>query len=443
MQSRSASSSHGIVLWLGLSLVAVWVAGILLLMESSTYDIWGALFIGPALFAISIPLLLKEARRQNDPTLARLFVLALALKFIGGLARYYVAFGLYGGVADAQGYHGKGVHFALGFWDGTGYELKSMTGTGFIELITGLLYIAIRPTKLGGFMFFTWLSFWGLFLFYKAFLIAVPEGRSRTYAHWALLFPSLLFWPSSIGKEAWMIFTLGVVAYGGARMLSRLSGGILLTAAGLAGAAMVRPHVAAMIALGIAGAYLIKRPAPELRQLAPVVKLASLALIAAGAAVLIGMTQRSLKASDLYSLDGVQAALETTSQRADSGGSEFEPIIVTSPTDVPLAVATVLFRPTLFEVHNAQAAASAIEATFLLLVTLVRLPWILNAIKSVRRQPYVALAILYAAVFIFAFASFPNFGLLTRERSQLFPLFFVLLSIPPLVGARETENARP
>jgi len=55
----------------------------------------------------------------------------------------------------------------------------------------------------------------------------------------------------------------------------------------------------------------------------------------------------------------------------------------------------------------------------------------LAAIRSMRRQPFVAFALVYVAVFTFAFSSVANFGILPRERVQVLPMFLVLLSSPP------------
>ena len=136
-------------------------------------------------------------------------------------------------------------HFALPF--------SPITGTNFIRVVTGAVYTVFGPTRLGGYMAFGWFSFLGLFLFYRAFTIAMPEGRSRTYARLVFFLPSLVFWPSGIGKEAWMVFALGVAAFGAARLLSGSTvRGIVIAGLGAWMAAMVRPHVAGLIGLAIA-----------------------------------------------------------------------------------------------------------------------------------------------------------------------------------------------
>ena len=83
---------------------------------------------------------------------------------------------------------------------------------------------------------------------------------------------------------------------------------------------------------------------------------------------------------------------------------------------IPAAAATVLFRPHLLEAHNTQALAAALESLGLLALTL-------------RRRPYISLALVFAGLFTVAHSAIGNFGALARQRVQLLPLYFVLLSI--------------
>jgi hypothetical protein len=98
----------------------------------------------------------------------------------------------------------------------------------------------------------------------------------------------------------------------------------------------------------------------------------------------------------------------------------------------------VLFRPFPFEADNAQALAASLEAAFLLVLSIVRWRWIWNALKLVRTRPYIGFAAVFVGIFIVAFASFPNFGLLARERVQVLPFYLIFLSIPPAPRKIET-----
>jgi hypothetical protein len=360
--------------------------------------------------------------------------LALCVKLLGGVVRYWVAFHLYGGIADSQMYHDAGAvlarHFRAGHFH-TG--LSSLTGTNFMRYFTGIVFTVIGTSMMGGFLFFSWLGFWGTFYAYRAFTVAVPEGRRRTYARLLFFLPTMVFWPSGIGKEAWMIFALGIAAYGAARALTNATvRGLAIAALGLWLAGLVRPPVAGMIALALVAAALVRRPRSELRQLAPIAKAITLVLLAVMAVFLLKNTDRFLRENGIETQAGFSSVSDQLVSRTGEGGSEFSPNpILKSPLKAPQGILTVLFRPFLYEVHSGEAAASALEGTFLLVLTLMRLRWIWHAVKTMRRQPYVAFALVCAGLLIVALSSYANFGILARERSQVMMFYVALLAIPP------------
>lgn len=423
----------GVVVGVGLTLVAIYVGITLRLMGTNTYDVWAAIIVGPLLFLLSLPILARQARREGDPRVFWLLALALALKLIASIARYYVAFDLYGGQADAGVYHGDGARISANFRAGifeTGFD--SLTKSNFISFLTGIVYTVIRPTKLGGFMVFSWFGYLGLFLFYRAFTIAVPEGRARSYARVLFFLPSLLFWPSSLGKESWMMLSLGIGAYGVARVLTgETMRGLAVTVLGLWLAGIVRPHVSGLMAVALAAAFLVRKPHQRWRHLGPVVKVLSAAVVGVVAVVAVLKAEDFLKKSGVDTGQGLQGALAGVTARTAQGGSNFVPSILDSPARAPMALATVLFRPSVLDAHNAQAFVAALEGMFLLLFSLAKVRWVVAAVRSIRRQPYVAFALAYTGLFVFAFSSIANFGLLVRERVQLWPLYFVLFSVAP------------
>lgn len=445
LRARASSAPSPIAIAVaGLGLVAAYVAATFFTMDRTPYDLWGATLIGPGLIAISLPMFAREARRQDDARLFWFLVVALLMHLVGGILRYWVTFSVYG-AGDATGYHREGVRIAASFWNGdfqTG--LRSLSGTDFISFTTGLIYTIIGPSKLGGFLAYSWLSFFGLFLFYRAFVVAVPEGDRRWYGLFVFFLPSLLYWPSSTGKEAWMVFTLGIAAIGIARLFTgRVLRGLILLVLGALLAAIVRPHVAGLVAIGGVGGLLFLRPARSWGHIGPVLKWVGVGAVGALSLVLIVKTQSYLGSNlegdaSVTSVGGVVDQLEQVATRSDSGGSEFKPVIVRSPLQVPSAFVTVLFRPWVFEANNAQALVAAMESSLLLVLVLLRWRWIWAALKSMRRQAYVAFAAAYTFLFVIVFASFPNFGLLARERVQVLPLVLVLLCVRP--AARRQED---
>jgi hypothetical protein len=344
-------------------------------------------------------------------------------------------------VADAGDYHQGGVKLAEQFREGnydTGFD--DLTGVAFIKVVAGILYTIIGPTKFGGYLFFSWLGFLGLFLFYRAFTIAVPEGRARTYARFVFFLPSLAFWPSSIGKEAWMMLALGTAAFGAAKALSgKTWRGLAIAGLGMWMAAMVRPHIAALVGVSLGIGYVLRRPREDLRQLAPIAKAFSMAVVVIVAAIVVVRAERFLSDSGVETEQGVGGVHRSITARSSDGGSYFAPSILQSPTQAPNAVLTVLFRPLPFEAHNFTSFVSSLENSFLLIFMLVRIPWGFAALRSMRRQPYLALALAYAAMFIVAFSSFANFGNLVRQRVQVLPFIVALFCVPP----RQKERVHP
>jgi hypothetical protein len=433
---------------LGLVITGAYVSGLVILMDTTSFDVWGAVVLAPVLIALSVPVLRRQATREGDRGTFRLLLLAVVVKLAGGAVRYYVAFTVYGGAADATKYHLDGALLAerLRHLDLSGLHI--VVGTDFVRIVTGVVEALIGPSKLGAFLFFSWLGFWGLFLFYRAFVIAVPLGRARSYAYLLFFLPSLVFWPSSIGKEAWMMFALGIGAYGVAKILvGETWRGLIVASAGLWLAGMVRPHIAALVGISLALAAVTRTSKREHRELAPVLKGVSVIAIAVLAVVLVARADRFLKTSGINVDQGVSSTLSDLQSRTSEGGASFIPSIASSPWKAPMAAVTVLFRPFVFEVHNLQALLAAIEGTTLMLICLLRIRWASAALRSLKKQPYVTFCLVYCGLFIIAFSGFANFGLLARERVQLYPLFLVLFSIPPLARSerepdQEAEVAR-
>ena len=432
-----AHARTGLGVGAGLLGAALSVLGLLVLVRVQGTGLWVAAFLAPILLVASLPALARQASRERDPALLWILVAALVLKLGGAMVRYYVGFTVYEGFVDARMYHEHGTELAMKFRAGefdTG--LAGSTGTDFIRLLTGIIYTVTGPSIYAGFLIYSWLAFWGMFLLYRAFTIAIPGGIRHSYALLLFFLPSMLYWPSSIGKEAWMLFTLGLAALGGARILrGQLLGGAWPAALGLYLGALCRPHVAGMAALGLVVGYLLGRPRRDLGWRGPVLKVASSAVLLALALFVLQQTATYLRDKGIEPQEGVQSVLNETGRRTTQGDSTFEaPVAAGSPAQMlarlPVATVTILFRPFLFEAHNLQAGVTALESTLLLWLTLARRRRIWRGIRSARNQPYAGFVLAYMALFIVAFSSIANFGILARERVQVLPFLFVLLAFP-------------
>lgn len=418
------------------------VALLVAISSGASYDVWGGVIVAPILVAITFPIVSRAARRQDDLRERNLILTALILKLVGSLVRYAVSFEVYER-ADATGYDtiGRQIAAAIRGGDFTP-EIAGVGGSGtrFVQKLTGWVYAAIGPSKLGGFLVFSWLGFWGLYLFYRAFRKAFPQGDHRRYALLVFFLPSLLFWPSSIGKDAWMTFTLGITAYGAARLLTRQRGGLAIVALGLWATAAVRPHITVVVLAGLMAGILLRRPRHG-SPLNSVTKAACLAVMLAAGLLLVARVE------SFFGVEGVdsqaaEAVFDETQRRSSQGDSAFESERVRSPLDLPGAVLAVLFRPFPTEVHNAQSAIASLEG-LTLLVLCVRSGGRLGALpRHVLRAPYVAFAATFTALFIFAFSSVGNFGIIARQRVQVFPFVLVLLAVPVTTSAKAEDVRR-
>jgi hypothetical protein len=390
---------------------------------------------------ISLPTLSRQAARENDRALFWLLLTALMVKLaVGAVGQLYVIKNAYGGLADAELYYGdawqlaqrfRDFNFATGdfnFFTGT----HSLIGTNFISVLTGYVLAVIGSSKTGAFMLFSWIGFWGLFLFYRAFGLAVPEGRSRSYARLVFFLPTLVFWPSAIGKDAWMVLSLGIAAFGAARVLTDHTWrGLALAGLGLWMAVMVRPHVAALTGVGLAVAYALRRPRRELRELALVAKGISIIAVAAVALLVVSRSNSFLQESGYENPTDVTSGLSRVGATTFRGGSTFIPSPLTSPQRAPAAIFTVVFRPIITDAETSQELVAGLEGTMLLLFALARIRWIIAALRSAIRQPYVVMAMIHSGLFVLAFSSVANFGILVRQRSSLLPFALIFLCIPP------------
>jgi hypothetical protein len=400
-----------------------------------------ALTIAPVLILLTVPIALRIARKEGDPTLARIVMAGVVAKLLAALVRYYVAFVVYHGVSDAAQYDVTGRQLAPDFrrFIFTA-DIGKVVGTGFTKILTGIVYAIFGVGRIGGFLVFAWLAFLGLLLFARAFRMGVPDGDGRRYLLLVLFVPSLLYWPSAIGKEAWMMLGLGLCAYGIACLFQRRSSGALALAFGLFAVLMIRPHLSLILFVGLVFALLVRR-APARTYAAPLARLLGFGVLLVLGVFLAGQTASFLGQESLTT-ESVHVELSAAETKTGEGGSAFTPVRVNTPLDIVPAFGTVFFRPFVWEAGNTQGLLSALEVTALLGLCIAARKRLRAIPRLIRTTPYVAFCVGYVLAFVYAFSSFGNFGILARQRVQALPLLLALLVVPPFRQAG-TEPASP
>ncbi len=223
-----------------------------------------------------------------------------------------------------------------------------------------------------------------------------------------------------------MTLVLGMTAYGVAKLVSHQRNAITWIGAGLASSAVVRPHIAITLVAALGVAYLFSG-ARRASFGAPIAKVAGLLTLLLIFALVLSAVQSKFK---LEEGEGVEQVFERTRERTSSyEGSSFEAVGARSPIDIPLAAFSVLFRPLPFEASNAQAFVASLEGALLLYLFVKHWRKLGNLLPR-RRAPYLAFVSAYSVLFVIAFSNFGNFGILARQRVQVFPFILVLLAIP-------------
>lgn len=374
--------------------------------------------VAAALTAASLPALVREARRQGDPSLLWILFAAHQLRLLGAVANDYgIAHGILRGKIDAENYHRAGLELARRIRSGSfDLRLGSKPGEQSMRVQAGIVHLLVGPSRLAAFLVYSSLGFWGLFFFYRAFLVGVPDGDARLYLLLLCFLPTLVLLPSLISKQAWMLFSLGLASLGAAHLLTgEERKGLALALAGTGLAAVVRPHIAALFAISLA-----LSSAPLLRG-RPAVRNAAVASTAA----LVAVAAKYAHRWGVQPSGSLASLLRQAGAKSNYGGSAFDPATPTKLQDVPFAVATVLFRPHPFEAQNARVRIASLESVFLAGLTVARL----RSLAAAPTSPYGRFALAFTSLFTLAYSGVGNFGLLVLHRTQVLPFWFVPLAL--------------
>lgn len=388
-----------------------------------------------ALLALTVPIALRSARREGQDWLIPLILGSLVLHFVGAVLQIILVRAIYDNSADFHLYNGQGRDLSQ-MWLSGHFQMpdRDIPGTGSVIVLTGLVYCVTGVDQLGGFFVFSWFAVMGTLAFYRAFRLALPHACHGRYAAMIFLLPSLWYWPTVAGKEAVMMLALGTMALGCARLLHGTRSGLWPLAWGAVLGGLVRPHEVAMVAGAFAVAIVFRKQAPSLA--APVIRVATVLVVAGGGLVMTWYTFRYLGITSLSS-DAIVKVMNDANQSTQGSGAGYGSSHTSwhiSPLYFPYDIVLVLAKPLPWEVASFGQALSALEN--LSIFALLALSWrSLVAIPGqLRRSPYALMALVYSVGFIYLFSALANVGLLVRERTLLFPFLFVLLALVPWGG---------
>lgn len=375
----------------------------------------------------------------------------LVCAFVGAWIHIYY----YNGVGDFLGYSMKGAELGAALrlspslWEevakiitlqdahlpievvGLGTPTAAMSGlTGIVcYLFGGAVYTCC--------VVFSFFAFVGSACLYVA--MAGPErtGISENAMLASCFVPSVVFWSSGPHKECVAFAGLGVSLLGLLLLRRRFSfGNILMVLFGGFFSAISKPYVLIAELLAViawaflegssSGLWRTKRSSGQL------------VVLVGGAVCVLGLAVVGL-VSERFSPDRlVDSAVETRIMGSrESGGSTFEVTIiqdrgiVAQATLFPLAIATALFRPMIFEARNSMMLINSLETTWIawqVLLTVSHLVRRRVSLPSILRKPDLAFSIVFVGLLAVGVGfSVANLGTLSRYRMPLMPFWVFLL----------------
>lgn len=427
------AGNASLFLSIGLIGAAVSTCGFLLLAISQREATASAIVIVPLAATAVYAALSKSISVAHGKWFGSLLFAAWGLRLAAAVPR------LMGG-ADAPIYQREGVRISASlrnfdFGVSTG---RSVPGTGAVRYLSGVVNVFTFGDYLATFIVFVLIAFVGQCAFLLGAKRTLSSRRFELVALLVAFSPTMIFWPSSLGKESVVLLGIGLTVYGASRLYEREWSGLPPVIFGIFAIGMVRPHVAMIMML----ALLIGLLARETKTRGRVaVHAALLGVVLAGA---MWAAASSAELFGLESLDGladVNAALDLAQDRTSQDQAQFVAPRVEGPADFPWAVVTVLFRPFPWEAGSAVALLSAAEGAVMAVLTVIAAPGILMQLPKAMQRGQLLLAISFVSVFIFVFSAIGNFGILSRQRSQVVPFVLLLIAIG-LAADRAANRAK-
>lgn len=379
---------------------------------------------GVFVLAVSVALGLRVSRAgRRARALAVIAALGWAIQLAAVLIYYYSEIAL-----DAASYHARAARYASGIdpliWPEANWGVEGISAT------LSLVYRITGPSMLLGFSIFGAMGLAGKLLVARALLDSrdVLGQGGEAGAVLLMVLPSLNIWLAAISKESIAILGIGLVV-GGLIRRGRPPNPLMM-AAGLALITVVRAHIALLLSAAVVAYQVLTIVLPRRQgggRILPLVAggvLAAASLVAAAAYLGTGTGIEDLEARRLQ-----------LSTLADAGASNVTPQPITSPAQIPPALANVLLRPYPWEAYNPTTTAQAVENVALV----AGLVWLAAQGRRRRRNPQVGASGLrvramrlfgtaYVSGFVFAFSVTYNLGLISRQRAQMWLPAIVLIA---------------
>tara|TARA_R110002012_G_scaffold114079_1_gene260390 strand:+ start:214389 stop:215669 length:1281 start_codon:yes stop_codon:yes gene_type:complete len=394
-----------------------------------------------------------------DGETRKYFFPALLLKMIGAIGVGLIYQFYYGG-GDTFSYYTHGAsHIVEAFYDSFSAGWKLLTANGefdpetykysskiwmyrdttsyFIVRIASVFGVLTYNSYAGVALLFAFFSFWGLWLMYQSFCQIYPELKLQ-FAIAIFFVPTVFFWGSGILKDTVTLGASGFLVYSFIQIFferQKLIRNIILLLLSIYIITSIKLYIFLCLMPALILWYFFYRigriPSFVLRiMVAPF-------LLAIGAALAYYVALKAGEDNSRYALDQIAETAQVTAydirywtgKDAGSGYSlgELDGTFGSMLRLAPQAINVSLFRPYLWEVNNPLMLLSALEALFLLALT-IRLFYRNKFIHLTQsaKSPIILFCLIFAIIFAFGVGiSTYNFGTLSRYRIVMVPFYLM------------------
>ena len=335
------------------------------------------------------------------------------------------------------------------------YLYSAGSSTGAMSAATALGFVLTGDSLIGCCMLFAMMSFASKVALYYALRDEFHVKLHPRLLLGLLLVPSAVFWTAGVVKEALAMFGLGFTVLGLKLLVSGEKRGLGLIALMWGGTFVI--NIKPYIAVPLSVAFGLYYSANRLRDTgADLTALAKKPINVIGGVVFsLGMVWAIGEFFPIFSIDKIAeetARLQQYGER-DRGGSTFQigsgeaTSLTQQAMFAPLALINTLFRPFIFEVHNAVALFNGLETAAITLLwgiaLYTRTPR--GALTALLKVPMLLFCMTFVVLFgVGVGLGTTNLGTLSRYRVPMMPFYVttLLLMIPYGVAPWERQSSR-
>ncbi|WP_213064877.1 hypothetical protein [Acinetobacter sp. SWBY1] len=308
--------------------------------------------------------------------------------------------------------------------DGTSFAF----GTRGIEFFTSFFSQGLGLSLLGTFFVFQIFGFIGLLAF-DAALREVTKNKTkktRQLASLIVFLPSISFWSAAIGKDSLSFMATGLALWAALKLNKRIA----TMAVAILVMLFVRPHIAAMMVIALAGSFVFQSNIPTLQR----IFFGSIALVSTVMLVPFALNYTGI--GDNAGAEEVMTYIEGRQAENLSGGSSVD----IANMSLPMQLFTYLFRPIIFEARSIFSLLAAIDNLILLYLFVI-------GFKAVIKKPLPIHLLEHNRMFLWIYSllawfilasTTANLGIAIRQKWMFTPiLIFLLIS---LIGKERKMN---